>query len=255
LDFAAAGSYSFDIMSDNGPTSAASITFTVGAGLTGSAALADAMNKVNDQTAKTGVTATIDNSGKLQLTNTNGNDIVLADSANVNSSASNAGAATVTKLDSSGLAVGAAATLAATGTSAANVSGYVTFDSPSSFSVTAGTFTGTGNSISNLKSVSNIDISTFSGAQDALKTIDSALSKVSGERAKLGALQSRFENTISNLSTSSENLSASRSRIRDTDYASETANLAKSQVLQQAGTAMLAQANALPNQVLSLLRG
>ncbi|WP_027468031.1 flagellin N-terminal helical domain-containing protein [Deefgea rivuli] len=259
VGFGAAGSYSLDIMSDNGSTaasSAVSITFTVGAGITGSAALADAMNKVNDQTAKTGVTATINKSGLLQLTNTNGNDIVLANKTGV----TNAGDATVTKLDSTGAAATSGIVGSSGGTASATVvSGYVTFDSASSFTATGSVANSNlgaaATSISSLKSVSNIDISSFAGAQDALKTIDSALSKVSGERAKLGALQSRFENTTSNLSTSSENLSASRSRIRDTDYASETANLAKAQVLQQAGTAMLAQANALPNQVLSLLRG
>ncbi|MNT85377.1 A-type flagellin [compost metagenome] len=77
---------------------------------------------------------------------------------------------------------------------------------------------------------------------------------INGQRAQFGALQSRFENTISNLQSSSENLSASRSRIQDTDFAAETAKLSRNQVLQQAGTAMLAQANQLPQQVLSLLR-
>ena len=89
----------------------------------------------------------------------------------------------------------------------------------------------------------------------ALDVIDGALSKVNSIRADLGAVQNRFESTIANLQTSTENLSAARSRIRDTDFAAETANLTRSQILQQAGTAMLAQANALPNQVLSLLQG
>ncbi|MFA7606771.1 MAG: flagellin, partial [Rhodocyclaceae bacterium] len=79
------------------------------------------------------------------------------------------------------------------------------------------------------------------------------LAKVNSIRADLGAVQNRFSSTITNLQTSTENLSAAQSRIRDTDFASETANLTRAQILQQAGTAMLAQANALPNQVLSLL--
>jgi len=81
------------------------------------------------------------------------------------------------------------------------------------------------------------------------------LSAINGQRAKFGALQARFETTISNLQISAENLSAARSRIRDTDFAAETANLTRAQILQQAGTAMLAQANALPQQVLQLLQG
>ena len=78
--------------------------------------------------------------------------------------------------------------------------------------------------------------------------------QVASQRAKFGALQSRFETTINNLSSSSENLSAARSRVQDADFATETANLSRSQILQQAGTAMVAQANQLPQGVLSLLR-
>ena len=84
--------------------------------------------------------------------------------------------------------------------------------------------------------------------------VDSALASVNGQRARYGALQARFENTITNLQTTSESLSASRSRIRDADFAAETAALTRAQILQQAGTAMLAQANAIPNNVLTLLR-
>ena len=87
-----------------------------------------------------------------------------------------------------------------------------------------------------------------------LAMVDSALAAVNNQRARYGALQSRFESAVSNLQATSENLSASRSRIRDTDFAAETANLTRSQILQQAGVAMLSQANALPNNVLSLLR-
>ncbi|MBX9832768.1 MAG: flagellin, partial [Burkholderiaceae bacterium] len=107
---------------------------------------------------------------------------------------------------------------------------------------------------STLNNVSDLDITTFTKATDALKTVDSALSFINGERAKLGALQSRFETSIANLQVTSENLSASRSRILDADFAAETANLSRSQILQQAGTAMVAQANQLPQGVLALLR-
>ncbi|MBS0309450.1 MAG: flagellin [Proteobacteria bacterium] len=103
--------------------------------------------------------------------------------------------------------------------------------------------------------VDNIDISTAAGAQAAIKRLDSALTSVNSNRASMGALQNRFQSTIASLSTTSENLSAARSRIQDADFAAETANLTRAQILQQAGTAMLAQANALPNGVLALLRG
>ena len=98
-----------------------------------------------------------------------------------------------------------------------------------------------------------VDISTASGAQTAIDIVDRALNELNSGRASLGALQSRFEAIVTNLTTSSENLSAARSRIRDTDFAAETAALTRAQILQQAGTAMLAQANALPQNVLSLL--
>jgi len=102
---------------------------------------------------------------------------------------------------------------------------------------------------------SNLDISTFTGAQQALSIVDKALTAVNSSRADMGAIQNRFTSTIANLGTTSENLSASRSRIRDTDYAKETAELTRTQILQQAGTAMLSQANAAPQSVMSLLQG
>ncbi|CEK10875.1 flagellin N-terminal helical domain-containing protein [Legionella hackeliae] len=101
--------------------------------------------------------------------------------------------------------------------------------------------------------IDTLDVSTVEGAQTAILRLDSALTSVSSNRAAMGALQNRFESTISNLQNVSENLSAARSRIQDADFAAETANLTKGQILQQAGTAMLAQANSLPQSVLSLL--
>jgi flagellin len=100
----------------------------------------------------------------------------------------------------------------------------------------------------------SIDVSTVKGAQQALEIVDKALSAINNTRADLGAVQNRFTSVVANLQTSSENLSASRSRIKDTDFAKETAELTRTQILQQAGTAMLAQANQVPQNVLSLLR-
>jgi flagellin len=101
--------------------------------------------------------------------------------------------------------------------------------------------------------VADLDISTVAGSQQAMSIADKALSAVNSARAEMGAIQNRFSSTIANLSTASENLSASRSRIRDTDYAKETAELTRTQILQQAGTAMLSQANSSTQSVLSLL--
>jgi len=98
-------------------------------------------------------------------------------------------------------------------------------------------------------------ITDVAGATTAMAALDTAITDINTARADLGAIQNRFEGVLTQLSVNSENLSASRSRIMDADYASETAKLARAQILQQAGTAMLAQANALPQNVLSLLQG
>ena len=99
------------------------------------------------------------------------------------------------------------------------------------------------------------NISTSATALTAMANLDTAINAVGNSRADLGAVQNRFEGVLNQLSAARENTEAARSRIMDTDYAAETANLAKQQILQQTGTAMLAQANALPQNVLSLLRG
>jgi flagellin len=100
----------------------------------------------------------------------------------------------------------------------------------------------------------DLSVNSQPAANTAIGLIDAAIDTINSQRANLGTSQTRFDSVISNLRTSSENLSAARGRIRDTDFAAETANMTRSQVLQQAGVAMLAQANALPNIVLSLLK-
>jgi len=143
--------------------------------------------------------------------------------------------------------------------------GRVIFDSDKSFSITTAVddvfqdATGPGTAAAGtygaqMQTVAKMDVSTYDSALRTLSIVDSALASINGQRARYGALQTRFENTITNLQTTSESLSASRSRIRDADFAAETAALTRAQILQQAGTAMLAQANAIPNNVLTLLR-
>ncbi|WP_137921218.1 flagellin [Hydrogenophaga sp. 2FB] len=102
--------------------------------------------------------------------------------------------------------------------------------------------------------VADINVNSFGDSQLALKVIDNAINAVNGSRANLGALQSRFENAVANIQITAENLSAARGRIVDADFAKETSNLSRAQILQQAGTAMVAQANQVPQGVLSLLR-
>jgi flagellin len=102
--------------------------------------------------------------------------------------------------------------------------------------------------------MANTTVATAAGANAAIASVDAALETINGTRAELGALQSRFNSTIANLASNVENLSSARSRIRDTDFAVETAELTRVQILQQAGVAMLSQANAAPQSVLALLQ-
>lgn len=138
------------------------------------------------------------------------------------------------------------------------VGGTLTLSASENFTLT-GTGTGLADGglssfTSALSQLSSVDIGSLSGANSAIAVIDAALAQINSQRAGLGAYQNRFESTVSSLATTAENLSAARSRIQDADFAAETAALTRNQILQQAGTAMLSQANSLPQNVLSLLR-
>ena len=142
-----------------------------------------------------------------------------------------------------------AITLSSTGPASIVVAGTVTNTGLTAGTTAAATVAGTAQT-----GFANLDVSTTDGADNAILAMDAALKSVNSSRADLGAVQNRFESVVSNLASSAENLTASRSRITDADFAAETANLSRSQILQQAGTAMVAQANQLPQGVLSLLR-
>ena len=245
LSFGDSGTYAFTLASEN--NTAVEISFNLSES-TGSDALSQAVNAFNDQQAKTGVVATIAADSKtISLTNYDGKVINLQDTSFANSStvsvATSAAANSVIVLNTD------------TAVNTARVTGQVTFDSEKAFVVsgTAADVVSGAAETSTLQKVSDLDISTVSGSNLALSIVDAAISQVSNQRAKFGALQNRFSSTISNLETSVENLSAARSRIRDADFAVETAELTRTQILQQAGTAMLAQANSIPQNVLSLL--
>lgn len=184
------------------------------------------------------------------------------------------GTITAVGATAAGATAGGAQTLTVGSASAGRnttVGGRVIFNSDVAFSLetggtnatssTAGLLAVTGNGTTNQalggskgNSLATVDIRTANGANKALSVVDAALARISAERSKLGALQNRFQMTIENLQTSAENLSASRSRIRDADFAEETSNLSRWQVLQQAGTAMLSQANQRPQSALQLLQ-
>ncbi|MEZ5454673.1 MAG: flagellin [Lysobacteraceae bacterium] len=193
--------------------------------------LSAAINAVSNQT---GVTATFSTStGAVSLTAQDGRNITIGGTVTDTgfTAATTFGGIKLTSTSSAGITLGGA-DLATTSLAAGYTAATATF--------------GAG--------VSAIDVSTASGAELALSTIDSALATVNSSRANLGALQNRFSNVVSNLAINSENVTAARSRIQDADFAAETANLTRAQILQQAGTAMLAQANQVPQNVLSLLR-
>ena len=255
LTFGTAGAYSLTLRSDNSTDE--TVSFSISA-ITGADGLSSAVSAINEKSSKTGIIAQLNGTGTgVILSNNTGNNILVGDGG-----ATNGGIATVQKMsrDAAGVptTVGTARALA-NGTEADSVvtGGYITLDSDKSYSANATTTTAlgaTGVTASTLRKVSDLDVTSFNKATDALKTVDSALSFISGERAKLGALQSRFETSIASLNITSENLTASRSRILDADFAAETANLSRAQILQQAGTAMVAQANQIPQGVLALLK-
>ena len=238
----------------NGSTVSANVTTTD---------LSELATAINDKSGATGVSAAISVDGSsIELTHSTGEDI---DFLNFSHSAANVNTATVVSARVTG-SEGSHVTLQ-DGTSldldSTVVGGNIEIQSNGSFTIASnvdssagGLFSGNANDInaSALQTVNTIDISTKSGANLAIDITDGALAKVDSIRADLGAIQNRFGSTISNLNTAVENFSAARSRIQDTDFAAETANLTRSQVLQQAGVAMLAQANSLPQLVLSLLQ-
>ncbi|MDH2245821.1 MAG: branched-chain alpha-keto acid dehydrogenase subunit E2 [Pseudomonas sp. K35] len=239
----AGGSLSFEVTVGDNKVSLAGVTSTQ-----------DLADQLNSNASKLGITASVDSKGALTVTSASGENVSFGD----NTGDATAGTVSVKvqgsdgKFESTGNSVVDAATTSTTQV----VTGYVQLNSPTAYSVSgAGSAEIFGNTSAAVKSnVANIDISTADGAQNALAIVDSALAAIDAQRADLGAVQNRFDNTINNLQNISENASAARSRITDTDYAMETANLSKNQVLQQAGTAILAQAKQLPQSVLSLLQ-
>ena len=213
-------------------------TATVTATGVGATDLANGISAINAISAATGVTAS-NVGGVLKL--------AASDGRNITHSLTGTLAATDTAFGG-----GIAATTKSTYTVTTTNSGGMVIAGAS-----AGTDGVNGTKTASLSgtSILNTDISTVAGANAAITSVDAALSSVNSSRAALGSIQNRFSSVVASLQTTAENLTASRSRIQDTDFAAETANLTRNQVLQQAGVAMLAQANALPNQVLTLLRG
>ncbi len=240
-----AGTYDTEEMYINGTTIDLSSLDTLGHTATRS----DVADLINQYTGQTGVTAS-DNGRGLTLVAADGRNVSLG--------------TTLTAADL-GVDSGAIKAAAADATEGKTTYARVVLQSDKSFTLEGGSDgnanfellgfkTGTYGGVDNGVKVAQIDISTQAGAQVALTALDSALKSVSLNQAKLGAFQNRLDAVVANLTEVNQNMSASRSRIQDTDYATETTNLAKSQIIQQAATAMLAQANQSSQSVLSLLK-
>jgi flagellin len=246
--FTATGNtYSFSLTGSNSTSEAIVANITDGANDV--SALADAINEVS---GKTGITATAEN-GTLNLISEAGDDIVIEDFSGDDLTVSGRNFDN----DAATHAANATTTLTTTNDST-RVSGQVRLDGGASGFTAKGastTFmTNTSLEGSSLTKVDAIDITTATGAQEAIQIVDGAIAKIDSMRSSLGAVQNRLGSTVSNLQNIAENVSAARSSIRDTDFAEATANLAKEQVLQQAGLSMLAQANASSQSVLVLLQ-
>jgi flagellin len=219
-------------MTINGVTTA-SVTTTTNA----VASRSLVVSAINAISAATGVTAT-DNGSVVNLSAADGRNITVA----------------FTTLTAAATGVGAAGTYEATYN--VNYSGVA-----GGSLIVGGTVTNSGLTAATTNvalagtSIANIDVLNVTNANATLASVDAALQAISSSRAALGAYQNRFQSAIASIATTAENLTASRSRIQDADFAAETANLTKAQILQQAGTAIVAQANAIPQNVLTLLRG
>lgn len=249
---AVSGGLSFTLSASNAAGTVGSAA-VVTATLTSATDLTSLAQDINDNSASTGISAVLSaDLASIELVQEQGYDINIldADSGSTNNTAADL-------FDVGGVSLQEDDDLATIGDSIV-VGGQITLNSAGGFTVSAAgadatVFTG-GAASSALSSVADIDVSSRQGSNDALIVLDTALASVTDDRASLGAIQNRLESTISNLSSISQNVSAARSRVQDADFAAETANLTRSQILQQAGISVLSQANTLPQQVLSLLQ-
>jgi flagellin len=200
---------------------------------------------INAKTSQTGVTATFNSTtGAVALAAADGRNIDVTTNATslaVNTGLGSGGAVTTVTRSGVNLSSSASAGISISGGAAQLLNAGLT-EATTAATATAGA------------GMSSLNLTTAAGSTAALATVDAAINTINSTRAALGAYQARFTSVVASLATTGENLSASRSRVQDADFASETANLSRAQILQQAGTAMVAQANQLPQGVLALLR-
>jgi flagellin len=217
-----------------------------------------AVTAINSRQSDTGVVASKNTSNQLVLTAADGRNIDIAETTGFTAVDAVANSTGITESVFSTQTVTDAGAIAARQTiaQALTVRGAINLQSSASVTINAGGAAigfASGSYVAS-SSLQGQNVLTVAGANNAMNSIDSALTAVTNLRATFGSVQNRFETVIANLAATAENLTASRSRIQDADFAAETAALTRAQILQQAGVAMLAQANALPNQVLKLLQ-
>jgi flagellin len=205
---------------------------------------------INANASVTGVSASFA-AGVMTLSAVDGRNIVIAQTAT-------AGEGLTATTDANNNSIGDALTFAA-GTVTGTATGSIRLTASEAITVSGAGAADAGLSATSYalgnSALNSSSVTTAAAANTTISRVDAALNSVSSLRSNFGAIQNRFESTVTNLQMTSENLSASRSRVQDADFAEETAALTKNQILQQAGVAMLAQANALPQNVLALLRG
>ena len=213
--------------------------------------VADAVTKINASVGSTGVTATASaDETFITLYDDDGDNILIE-----NNTAATANA-TAQAVEFDGTTVGGnAITLTGGGTDSTTVAGNIRLTSSNVFGVTESADTNWANGAATLSGVNAVNLSTQAGADNAIDVLDGAIEKVSSMRAELGAIENRLSHTVSNLMNVSEQTENTRSLLKDADFAVESSNLSKAQVLMQAATAMLAQANARPQLALQLLQG
>lgn len=237
----------------SGVSAAGTVSFTLGgtasqaisAAITDPTDLTALVGAINGAAGTTGVTATFTSTSaknSITLTSSDGSDISILNYANtsvvVGDTMAFSGVTLTEGTTDSSLKIGSV--------SLASSKGAITLSGQNAdvFNTATSTFS----------SMAGVSLTSAANAQLAIATVDAALGMINVSRGDLGAYQNRFSSAIANLQTTAENVASARSRIQDTDFAAETASLTRNQILQQAGTAMLAQANQLPNNVLTLLR-
>jgi flagellin len=251
----AAGAVSFTLFGGETSGAAPAYSAAISATITDANDLTSLVSAINGSQGTTGISASFTTNiskASITLTTTDGRNIGIGDflvGASSTAAVSFGGLGTTTPVTLTSLSATADSSIATGTVTLSSNKGQIT-----TANADVGVFAAAGVNYSTFTSVATVDLSTSANSQSAITTIDSALDQINTSRGALGAYQNRFSSAINSLAVTSENLAASRSRIQDADFAAESAELSRTQILQQAGTAMLAQANQSTQGVMALLR-